>query len=82
MPVYDANWLPLREAAQKSGESYETIRRLAKAGVFTRGIFSAATKRPPVHLNVRELVAFKAGGIDAVRRVQARAKAAKRGAAK
>lgn len=74
MAVKDATWLPLSVAAQRAGESYEVMRRLAHKGVFTRAIFSAAKKKPPIFLSTKELDAWKAGGVDAVRKVQARAK--------
>lgn len=72
MAGHDANWLPLRAAAERIGAHYEVVRRLAKIGVFTRAAFSAATKKPPIFLDIRELDAWKAGGIDAVRKLQDR----------
>lgn len=66
-----ADYVPLRKGAKRIGESYESLRRLARAGVFTRGCFSVATKRPPVYLRIDELDAYRLGGIEAVRRVQA-----------
>ncbi|HYH65061.1 MAG TPA: hypothetical protein VD866_10235 [Urbifossiella sp.] len=65
-----ADYVPLRKGAKRIGESYESLRRLARAGVFTRGRFSVATKRPPVYLRTDELDAWRRGGLDEVRRVQ------------
>lgn len=70
-------WLPMSAAVARYGISYWVLHRLVRGGVFTRGIFSAAEKRPPIFLNVKELDAWKAGGIEAVRKVQARARKAK-----
>jgi hypothetical protein len=47
--------------------------RLVEGGVLTRGSFSPAVKQPPIFLAAKELDAFKRGGVDAVRRVKARA---------
>lgn len=63
-------WLSLMDAAQKYRVRYETLRRLARDGVFTIGKFSAATKRPPVFLRVAELDAWKKGGVAAVKKVR------------
>jgi hypothetical protein len=63
-------WLSLPDAAMKYRVRYETLRRLARDGVFTVGNFSAAKKRPPVYLRVDELDAWKRGGVPAVERVR------------
>jgi hypothetical protein len=49
---------------------YEALRRLVRAGVFTVGRFSTATKKPPVFLRVKELEAWKRGGVEAVGRLR------------
>lgn len=75
-------WLPLPAAASRFGLSHWMLRRLVREGALSRTSFSAASKQPPIFLRSKEVAALAEGGIDAVRRVQARAKAAKRGAAK
>lgn len=74
------NWLPLAAAAERIGKHYETVRQLAKAGVFTVATFGRGTKRPHVSLRVDELDAYKAGGIEGLRKLQDRR--AKRATAK
>lgn len=59
-------WLPALEAAEKYGFAYNSLRALVQAGVFTRGQFSAAEKRPPIYVRVCELEAWKKGGVPAV----------------
>lgn len=63
-------WLSLMDAAQKFKVRYETLRRLARSGVFTVGKFSNAAQRPPVFLKVAELKAWKEGGVEAVEKVR------------
>lgn len=67
-------WLSLPDAAQRYRVRYETLRRLARDGVFTVGKFSAAEKRPPVFLRVNELDAWKRGGVEAVSEIRTAAK--------
>lgn len=60
-------WLALPDAAKLCGLTYESLRRLVKDGVFTRGRFtSAVAAKTPIYLKVSELETFKAGGVDAV----------------
>jgi hypothetical protein len=59
-------WLSAPEAARRYGIDYQALRRLVATGVFTRGRFSAALRRPPIYLRKTELDAFKRGGVDAV----------------
>lgn len=63
-------WLSLPDAAVKYRVRYETLRKLAKTGLFTVGKFSTAAKRPPVFLRVRELEAWRAGGVEAVQQAR------------
>ena len=70
MAADDDKWLPLASAAERAGLPYETLRRLAKTGVFTRKALSKAEKRPPVFLHADELDAWKRGGVEALRKVQ------------
>ncbi|HYH69414.1 MAG TPA: hypothetical protein VD866_32265 [Urbifossiella sp.] len=72
MASTDPNWLPLAAAAERIGKPYETVRRLAKEGVFTKGTFGGGAKRPHVSLRVDELDAYKRGGIEELRRLQDR----------
>jgi hypothetical protein len=78
MAPTDATHLPLHASAERVGIPYETIRQLAKAGVFTVTTFSAGKTRPPIFLSVAELDAWKRGGLQALRELQAVAKPAKR----
>lgn len=60
-------WMRLRDAAIAYGLKYETLRRLVKDGVFTRGRFtSQSADTPPVFVKIAELDAWKSGGVDAV----------------
>jgi hypothetical protein len=68
------NWLPLAAAVREYGLSRWVLYRLVEGGVLTRGSFSPAVKQPPIFLSAKELDAYRAGGVDAVRRVKARAK--------
>jgi hypothetical protein len=63
-------WLTVKSAAVYCRLEEKTFRRLIDAGVFTRGRFSAAPKRPPIYLKVAELDAWKRGGADAVAAVR------------
>jgi hypothetical protein len=59
--------------------SYGRLCELVAEGVFTRGKFSLAKQRPPIYLRVEELNAWNRGGVDAVRRVRAQKRFAKKG---
>ncbi len=70
-------WLSAPEAVERYGIAYVMLRRLVADGVFTRGRFSTAKKKPPIYVRVAELDAWKSGGIPAVSKAR---KAAKVGA--
>lgn len=64
-------WVSAPEAVERYGIAYVLLRNLVANGVFTRGRFSLAEKRPPIYLRIDELDAWKRGGIDAVRELRA-----------
>lgn len=69
-------WVSAQDAVERYGIAYHLLRQLVGEGVFTRGRFSLAEKRPPIYLRVEELDAWKRGGIDAVRELRAAPKEA------
>lgn len=61
-------WLKIADAAERYGLKYETLRRLVKDDVFTRGRFtSASADTPPIYVKIAELDAWRSGGVDAVK---------------
>ncbi|AWM35851.1 hypothetical protein C1280_01660 [Gemmata obscuriglobus] len=66
-----ASWLPAPEAARLFDINYKQLCALVHEGVFTRGKFGAAKKRPPIYLRVAELEAWKRGGVPAVAPIKA-----------
>lgn len=64
-------WLHLPVAAKRYKLKYETLRRMVKEDIFTRGRFtSTSAATPPIFLKIEELDAWKRGGVDAVKAVR------------
>jgi hypothetical protein len=64
-------WLHIPLACKRYGTDYNTLRKMVRAGVFTRGRFTSEAANAPVYVRIDEMNAWKKGGIDAVRRLQA-----------
>ncbi len=70
MAAESCEWLTAAEASARYGIPYPSLRKLVADGVFTRGQFGTATRRPPIFLRVVELDAWKSGGVAAARRLK------------
>jgi hypothetical protein len=74
MPSTKPGWLTPAEALKRYGKhglNYIAIRRFVKQNQFSTCNFGPAQKRPRIHLRVKELEAWKTGGIEAVAPVKA-----------
>jgi hypothetical protein len=66
------NWVTLREAAGRSGSTYDRLWHLVAAGLFTRGSRPSDGGRPLIVIPVAEFEAFRSGGAAAVVALQQR----------